>query len=281
MAARPALPIFDDHFHLDPRGKRKEAVEDFKRSGGTHIMLVHKPYEIPKNADEHAREYAVTLKLAEDARETGVKVFVALGPHPAVFTELVKSGLSIDDAEKIMIEGLELASRHVREGNACAIGEVGRPHYEVSDEIWARSNKILSYAFELAREVGCAVIVHTESATEKTFCDLANMADDVKLPREKVVKHFSPPIVGNENCGIFPSILAGKEAVVKALVSSDRFMMETDYMDDPARPGAVLGPATVPKRTRAFFDAGRMTEWAWANIHKENPERIYGIKVEL
>ena len=34
------------------------------------------------------------------------------------------------------------------------------------------------------------------------------------------------------------------------------FMLETDHMDDPARPGAVLGPKTVPKRTRQLSEAG-------------------------
>ena len=31
----------------------------------------------------------------------------------------------------------------------------------------------------------------------------------------------------------------------------DVYSLETDYMDDPMRPGAVLGPKTVPKRKTA------------------------------
>jgi len=274
------LPIFDSHFHLDPRGKRKDAVYAFKKAGGTHLLLAHKPYNIPRNIDEHEKEYSITLKLAEEARETGVKVYVALGSHPAVFTELIKKGVSIEEAEQIMREGIDLAAKHIREGRACALGEVGRPHYEVSEKVWERSNAILLYSFEKAKELGCAVVVHTESATEKTFEDLANMADNAKIPREKVVKHFSPPILGKENFGIFPSILAGREAIAQALEVSDRFLMETDYMDDPNRPGAVLGPATVPKRTRYFYGIGKMKEETWIRIHIENPEKVFGIEIK-
>jgi TatD-related deoxyribonuclease len=274
------LPIFDSHFHLDPRGKRKDAVKEFKKSGGTHLLLAHKPYSIPRNIEEHEKEYEITLKLAEEARETGVEVFVALGPHPCVFTELIKNGVSIEEAEKIMREGIEIAAKYIKEGEACALGEVGRPHYEVSKEVWDRSNAILSYSFENAKELGCAVVVHTESASEKTFEELAKMADYAKLSREKVVKHYSPPIVGKENFGIFPSILAGKESIACALQVSDRFLMETDYMDDPDRPGAVLGPATVPKRTKYFFGLGKITQESWLRIHKENPKKVFGIEIK-
>jgi TatD-related deoxyribonuclease len=52
--------------------------------------------------------------------------------------------------------------------------------------------------------------------------------------------------------------------------------METDYLDDLRRPGAVLGPATVPKRTRAMLDDGSFSEEDAFTIHKDNPELVYG-----
>ena len=52
-------------------------------------------------------------------------------------------------------------------------------------------------------------------------------------------------------------------------------MLETDYMDDPKRPGAVLGPKTVPKRTRQLLEAG-LDEEVLYNTHVDLPERIYG-----
>ena len=54
-------------------------------------------------------------------------------------------------------------------------------------------------------------------------------------------------------------------------------MLETDYMDDPRRPGAVLGPKTVPKRTRQLLAAG-LDEDILYNCHRDLPDRIYGIQ---
>ena len=52
-------------------------------------------------------------------------------------------------------------------------------------------------------------------------------------------------------------------------------MLETDYMDDPKRPGAVLGPKTVPKRTRQLLEAG-LDEEILYRTHQDLPDRIYG-----
>jgi len=52
-------------------------------------------------------------------------------------------------------------------------------------------------------------------------------------------------------------------------------MLETDHMDDPRRPGAVLGPKTVPKRTQALVSAG-VDEEVLYRTHVDLPNSIYG-----
>jgi TatD-related deoxyribonuclease len=64
---------------------------------------------------------------------------------------------------------------------------------------------------------------------------------------------------------------------MEALHKGDRFLMETDYIDDPRRPGAVLGPRTVPKLTIALFTEHIMTEQQLYKIHVENPQNTYNI----
>ncbi len=58
------------------------------------------------------------------------------------------------------------------------------------------------------------------------------------------------------------------------------FLMETDYMDDVRRPGAVLGPKTVPRRTQALATSligmGIDAESALAAVHVDLPEALYG-----
>jgi len=44
-------------------------------------------------------------------------------------------------------------------------------------------------------------------------------------------------------------------------LSKSHWGMETDFLDDPRRPGAVLGPRTIPKRTNQLCKALRLMEW--------------------
>ena len=71
---------------------------------------------------------------------------------------------------------------------------------------------------------------------------------------------------------------ATADLVKTALRGSPRFLLETDYIDDPRRPGAVLGPATVPRKTRAWLESGVLKEDEAWRIHKDLPERTYRIE---
>ena len=294
MPAPPRVPVWDNHFHLDPAGRGVDAVREFQRAGGTHLMLVHKPYRAQASnewrfnvtVEQHVEQMETTLGLAEKVRREvpEVKVFVALAPHPAEFTKHLESGAPMAEAERVYRGALEAAQRFVRDGRAVAMAEVGRPHWRpVPDDVMAKANALMRYAFELARDAGCAVQIHAETATPESFADLAQHARAAGLPLERVVKHYSTPIVDTQvNHGLWPSVLIGKGAAEEAAAGGGtRFLMETDYMDDPRYPGAVLGPKTVPRRTLEMMQKGLLTEeGAWA-VHAENPKRVYGVDVEL
>ena len=275
-----AVPILDNHVHLEPvRGRNVESVREFERQGGTHIVISSLPYdEAPvKSADDFRKGYDLTISMKDRVnRETKVRAFATVGPYPAELMDLEKiHGLEM--AKGIMIDAMDIASDYVREGKALAIGEIGRPHFPVSEAEWAASNEIMMRAMALAKEVGCALVLHTESATLSSMKELAAMADKAGLSKDKVVKHYSPPLVlPEENFGLMPSVLAGKEAVKEALRKGTRFLLETDFLDDPRRPGAVMAITTVPKRTRAFMQQGIMTEDQAYKIHVENPKMTYG-----
>lgn len=279
----PTLPILDNHMHLNPSGRCLEAVREFARAGGTHIILVSLPpwslgIEISKPED-YRQVFDRVLKIAQRAEEAEkVKVFVVLGMHPAELNKFYGM-FGLARAVELMKGGLEIACEYVKEGKAVGL-KSGRPHYEVEPKLWDASNDIMRHSFELAKDTGCAVQLHTESATEETLAEIAGIARNAGLPPDNVIKHFAPPMVKVcEGIGIFPSVLAGEDAIQKALSEGKRFMMETDYIDDPKRPGSVLGPKTVPKRTKQL-----MPEWGedlfW-KIHKENPEKVYGVEINI
>ncbi len=277
------FPILDNHMHLNPRGRCLEAVREFARAGGTHIVLVSLPpwslgVEVNKPED-YRKVFDKVLKIARRADEVEkVKVFVVLGVHPAELNKFY-GRVGLARAVELMKDGLEIACKYVSEGKAVGL-KSGRPHYPVEQKLWDASNDIMRRSFELAKDTGCAVQLHTESATEDTLAEIAGIARDAGLPVEKVIKHFAPPMVKVcESVGIFPSVLASEDAIQKALGEGTRFMMETDYIDDLKRPGSVLGPKTVPKRTKQLIQ-----EWGedvfW-KIHKENPEKVYGVEINI
>lgn len=276
------MPVFDNHFHLDPRGLYLDAAKMFEKAGGTHLMLTHLPYDdIPlASGEDYGTAYARTLQTADLVRrETKLTVFVAVGPYPVDLLGLDEK-LGLTAALAAMKRGMDLAAELVRQGQATALGEIGRPHFRVASDLWAASNEVLAYGMSLAREAGCAVILHTEDPVPETYEEFGKMADSAGLPRDKVVKHHSPPLVlANEVRGCVPSVLAREDHLREALRKGGPFLMETDYIDDPRRPGAVLGPATVPRKTAKLRASGVLTEDHAAVVHKTLPSKTYGIDI--
>jgi TatD-related deoxyribonuclease len=276
------VPITDNHMHIDPRARGLEAVKEFKNSGGTHIILVTKPSWslgiTVKKPEDYLKVFDETVEIASKIRELGVGAFPVLGVHPAEISKLTEY-MELQKATEIMEKGLELASGYVDKGLAVGI-KSGRPHYPVPAEVWAASNEIMEYAFSLGKEQDCAVQLHTESVGEPELQDIAERAKKTGIKMYRVVKHYSPPLVKTcEELGLFPGVISVKGAIEQALEEGTRFMMETDYIDDPDRPGAVLGPKTIPRRTIKLMETyGEEPFWT---IHKENPEKVYDIEIEI
>ena len=266
-------PVLDNHMHMDPvNGKGVEAAEEFAAQGGTHLLVLNKPswYLLDVTDAEDFREvFDVTVDAVARATEVlDGRAWPVLGVHPALVSRLVDSGYTPEEARDLMQAGLDVAAEYAANGPALAI-KSGRPHYDVSDDVWAASNEVMGHAFELGAEAGCAVQLHTESGEE--FATVAERAERRGLPREQVVKHYA----GGPVEGPIPSVISDKEDLRAAAESGDPFLMETDFIDDPERPGAVLGPKTVPRRVEWLAEQGHET--ALERAHVETPARVYGI----
>ena len=276
------LPILDDHMHLDRRGRFLAAAREFARSGGTHIILVSKPpstidIKIAK-PDDYREVFDETLTIAERVRETGIGVFVILGVHPAEITRLTRER-GLENAVEMMKDGLRIAGGYVEEGLAIGL-KSGRPHYPVPEDVWRGSNQIMEHAMILAKELDCALQLHTEETSEKGLREIKEMMKRSGIPPDRTVKHYASPLLKEfERAEIYPSIIAREKNIEEALQNGTRFMMETDYIDDPSRPGVVLGPRTVPKRTNKLIKT-HGTE-PFYRVHKENPEKVYQIEIDL
>lgn len=270
------FPITDDHIHLHPgTGRGLDAAKDFQKSGGTHIFLVSLPswsYGIvPGKGNDYRPVFEATLKTADAVRELGLVVYPVLGIHPAEITYFSEVRTE-EEMAAIMQDGLSLAARYVTDGLAVAL-KSGRPHYPVGPRCWDLSNQVLSHALTLGGACGCAVQIHAETGP---CTDVIRMAEDAGMDPARVVKHFATP-----ETLLAPSFIARHEAIPALCREKRAFTMESDYMDDPARPGAVIGPRSVPRYTTRLLTDGEITSEDVYRIHTETPSRVYGVEIAL
>ncbi|AEH35406.1 TatD family hydrolase [Halopiger xanaduensis] len=271
-------PVLDNHLHLDPDNHRGiDAVRDFARLGGTHLLVVNKPswhLGVEAEAGEDFRYvFERTIEIVEEASEVlEGRAWPVLGVHPGLISRLVDDrGFEPAEARDLMQAGLDVAAEYVADGEALAL-KSGRPHYDVSDAVWEASNDVMRHAFEHGGDLDCAVQLHTEASEEMTT--VAEWGEDAGMERHQVVKHYAAGRLE----GPTPSVMSEKDRLERAAERGEPFLMETDYVDDPDRPGAVLGPKTVPRRVRWLLEEGY--DEAVRTAHVETPDLVYGIDTE-
>jgi TatD-related deoxyribonuclease len=275
------IPITDNHIHVDPiNGDGPiQTAKIFYNAGGRAMFIPNKPSWTFSDDFNFKKAMDLVIKHVEQINNnTNVKAFAVCGVHPAEYSNLLRAGKSHEEGFKLIKNALNYSEKLVLENKSIAIGEVGRPHYPVDEEELKYQNLIMKYAMRLAKDIDCPVQLHTETATENEFKEFASYANEIGLKKEKLIKHFSGPYINkDENFGLTPSLISSKDIIKKAIKKGNNFLMETDFLDDNSRPGAVLGPKTVPKRTLDFLKKEILTEEDAYKIHKENIEKIYSV----
>lgn len=278
MVRLDGIPIHDNHFHCRPDGwKGLNAVREFMAAGGTSIAHVRLP-SYPTTVEAFERSCLDHVAFGKTIRaETGCTVYTVLGPYPLEPMKVAESR-GWDEALDFGRRCFDVAARLCQEGQAVCLGEVGRAHFEVPPEVQERNNELLRYGMAAARDAGVPIMLHTEHTEPATMAEFAAMADGAGLARDRVIKHYCGPLVTpEETAGLVPSIIAGRSNLRAALAKgSSRWMMETDYIDEPTRPDVVMPCDTVPKRTKGLMANGDLTEAQAHEIHDTIPRRLYG-----
>ena len=279
------IPITDNHAHINPlRGLGFKAIEQFHSAGGKNIILVNlltKSYGRPaRSINDFNFMYHYHIRIVKDINTRyNVRAYAVIGPHPAELTEMLKRNISLNSAVRLLLKAIDLAVDLLKSGEGIALGEVGRPHYEVPKEVLAESNKILQYALEKAAEFGLPVQIHMETPNEDNLNEIGEFVDRAGLRRDKVIIHHAPPIIKTINkYGFVPSLVA-KEGYIKiAIKEGGKFLLETDYLDDPRRPGAVLSLRTIPRNLNRLLKQGIISPEVIKAICVDIPEQVYGVK---
>jgi TatD-related deoxyribonuclease len=275
--------VVDHHCHLSPSGEGVSAARRFRKAGGTHLFLATQNYEpaVPRSLDDYRRQFETTERLAERVREeAGVVVYNVIAPYPV---DIIRAGavLGLPAALELHCAALDLAGSWVRDHRAVALGEVGRAHFAVPPDVGTTIDAAFRHALEVARDVGCPLIVHSADLDADGFQELAARAKEVGIAPGRIVKHFArsriPP---GERSGVVPSYLARRELVHQVKADPGSWLLETDFLDDPARPGAVLDLATVPRRALAIAEESGGADRLFVPF-VESINEVYGWRPEV
>lgn len=279
----PVVPIHDNHFHCKPDGwKGLGAVREFMAAGGTSIAHVRLP-SYPTTVEAFRQSCLDHVAFGERIRkETGCTVYSVVGPYPLEPMRIAETE-GWGAAERFARGCFDVAAKLCEEKQAACIGEVGRAHFDVPPDVQEHNNGLLLYGMERAKDAGVPVMLHTEHAEPTTMAEFAAMADKAGLRRDLVIKHYCGPLTGkDEHHGLLPSVIAGRSnirpAIEKARQAGEagRFVLETDYIDEPTRPNVVMPCDTVPKRVKGLLANGELTEAEAVSIGDTWPRRLYG-----
>jgi len=281
----PAVRVGDNHLHLNPvKGMGvREFAKRFLASGGWFVGLVNLTswsYGVRiASAEDCERVYRVTLEAARELRERGLQVAVMLGLHPAELARLVESGVSAEKAAALVAKAYEIAAGYVRRGEASGLGEVGRPHWPASQDVVEACNAVLDRVIELALELGCVVHLHVERGGKSTVDDLAARLKGAR----RIVLHHAEGAYARYALerGLVPSVPAKEGELLEAIEGGCSFVVESDFLDDPKRPGAVVAPWSISKTFARLISRGALSSTDAERILVGNIEELYGMECKL
>jgi TatD-related deoxyribonuclease len=273
----PDLPVVDHHAHLSPAGEGVDAARRFRAAGGTHLFLATQNYlpTTPRSLGDYIAQFETTFRLASEVREqTGVVAYPVIAPYPIDLIACAES-IGLEAAIEVQTQALDVAGKSIRDGDAVALGEVGRAHFAVPSTVADALERVFRHALEVAHDVGCPVVVHSADLDIAGFADLAETARELDVPAHKVVKHYARTRV-EDRSGVTPSYLARREIVRDVRSDPGPWFLETDFLDDPKRPSAVLDLATVPRRAQALADDGLVEQLRGPFV--ESVKQVYGFR---
>jgi len=275
--------VTDNHAHANPvKGLGfVEVAKRFRDAGGVAIVfapLLSWHYSVPVGSSRsYTRVFEIVLRGAKEA-SAHVKALAVLGLHPAEVATLVES-FGAERALEIAEGAMKLAARYVEEGLAVGLGEVGRPHYEAPKPAIDVCNKVLDLSLELAKDLNCPIHLHLEKGYEAVKDVIQRVRKVGIRPHLVVVHHAEPRVIGR--CGgLTPSVPLRGNSLREAFSRGSDFLVESDFIDDPKRPGAVSYPWAIALEVSEMLRKGLVSEDVVEKVFVENFKRVYNVELD-
>ncbi len=274
----------DAHAHASAVGLGYEdVVRRFRAAGGRLIVLVQLnpgSYGLSESLEGVARSLEAHVSLCNRVKREYGGVLCLGGLHPATVDKLLRaSGNPVETYRRLESEYVGRLESLLREGLIDGLGEFGRPHFPTMPESWAANELLLLRALEVARDANAVVHVHSENAGLLTLESLRVFVERAGVSRERVLVHHAPPshahLYAEE--GFYVSVVGKSRAVGELGSECSNVLVESDYLDDPRRPGAVMYPWDIEREVSRAVEDGLLTSKCAERVLRENPSVYYGI----
>jgi len=281
------VPVADAHAHASPLGLGASRIsKKFREYGGWFIALVSLPpqhYGLPQTLEGAVKAIELHVRQCDEARMAGVKVACIAGVHPAFIDHLIKKNRS--DALNIvslMRENvMTLLAKMIDEGKLQGIGEFGRPHYKSIPESFAANDALLLASLEIIRDHGGVLHLHLEQGGQITVESVETMVNLLGLRnRESVILHHSSTGMALQACekGLSATVIGRSEVLARAKqIGALCIESESDYIDDPKRPGVVMYPWEIAESVNRLLNVNTEFLEFLYKVMVDNISRIYGV----
>ncbi|MEM4876084.1 MAG: TatD family hydrolase [Sulfolobales archaeon] len=274
--------FIDAHAHASTLGLGyDEVVRRFRSSGGKLIVLVQlnpASYGLDESLDGVMKSLELHVKLCNEVKKKYGGTMCFSGLHPSTVDKLVRSNRGVErvyrELEENYMKKLELL---LSNGLLDGLGEFGRPHYPSPPESWVVNELLLLKSFTVAKDTGTKIHIHSENAGLVTYKSIKLLVDSVGLPHENVLMHHVPPsqVEIYTRDGFYVSVVGKSQAVSGLSSECTNVLIESDYLDDPRRPGAVVYPWDIRREVLKAVNEGRLSSVCAEKVLQFNPAVYY------
>jgi len=277
----------DAHCHSNPvEGFGAEEIcKKFKDLGGWFIALIGLPpthYGLNLSLTDFLKAHRIAVEECKRARKLGMRVSCLIGFHPAEVDKLVnRKGMKLEKVIELAEVLLNNVISLFKEGLVDGIAEVGRPHYRTEPQFIVASELIMNKALQYAKDWGLLVHLHLEQGGLVTVLDIKNRIEYIDISVNKVLLHHVRPgtaefaIKFNLNISI-PAL----EPLVRIATTKypPKYVFESDFIDDPKRPGVVIEPWNLALNQLKVFKKGIVNEDYLWKINVDNIVNLYEVE---
>ncbi len=276
----------DAHTHVNPiRGLGAKAIaKKFKDSGGWFMAIVGLSpwsYGLEPSIEGYEKTFRIVLRECNNAKEEGVKVACFIGLHPGDLDKLVyKYSVRQEKLMDFVAKVFNIIEDYCRKGLIDGIGEVGRPHYRVDPIFVVASELVMEKAMVLAKDYDLLLHLHLEQGdgitveSIKRFIKLTGV-----LVRLVIFHHARPGLLEHVVKNGFTATVPGIEAVLRTVFKriEPTYLLESDFIDDPNRPGVVVYPWQMIDNQLRILKEGLVNDEYLAKLNIDNVVKVYRV----